>query len=108
MLKQLVEQRVSEILSEAPAHQETIDYHDEMASEHNREWQKAQSRLERGGPRLSDKDAAYLARKRDAHMEGYMNHIDARNAHKKGSDKKDTLTAKAAKFDEDMIGKGHI
>ncbi len=109
MLKQLIEQKISEILDESSKHphQDMIDYHNEMADEHNSEMHRAHEKLQ--NPRLSNDKFKYYQKKRDAHQEGYMNHGSARNFWKRGDvEKAKELTARADKFDHEMIGKGIV
>lgn len=107
MLKQLIEQKILEKLSENSKHehQDIIDYHNEMADEHNSAMHKAHDRLQ--NPRLSNPDFARLQKKRDAHQEGYAHHITARNYWKKSDvEKAKKFSERADAFDHEHIGKG--
>lgn len=96
-----------EFLNENLDHKKIIDYHDEMADEHNEEMHRSHQLLQ--NPRLSNDLFKHHQKKRDAHQEGYAYHISARNAWKKGNvEKGKELSAKADKFDHDMINKGII
>lgn len=105
MLKQLIYEQIQNILSENTEHKQTIEYHDEMADEHNEAWQRADRALQ--NPNLSNDKYDRMKKARDAHVEGYMHHISAKKAWQKGNvEKGKELSARADQFDHHHIGKG--
>jgi predicted metal-dependent phosphoesterase TrpH len=107
MIKKYIQEQILNVLSENSNHKEMIDYHNELADEHNEELEKAHFKLQ--NKNLSNKEFDRLRKKRDAHQEGYMNHISAKNFWKRNEvEKAKELSKRADDFDHDMISKGII
>lgn len=96
-----------EFLNENNEHRHKIEYHDDMADEHNEEMHRSHELLQ--NPNLSNAKFDYHQKKRDAHQEGYMHHTSASHAWRKGNvEKGKELSARANKFDHDLISKGIV